>query len=41
MNNSQLIFHKQFGFRNDQSTDHALIELINSIMIHSVKINIC
>ena len=29
--NDNNLFHKQFGFRRGHSTDHALIELINSI----------
>ena len=29
--NDNNLFHKQFGFRKGHSTDHALIELINSI----------
>ena len=28
---NNLPFHKQFGYRKGQSTQHALIELINSI----------
>ena len=28
---NNLLFHKQFGLRKVHSTDHALIELINSI----------
>ena len=31
LNNNDLLFHKQFGFRKGHSTDHALIELINRI----------
>ena len=31
LNDNNLLFHKQFGFRKGHSTDHALIELINSI----------
>ena len=30
LNDNNLLFHKQFGFRKSHSTDHALIELINS-----------
>ena len=30
-NDNNLLFHKQFGFRKGHSTDHALIELINTI----------
>ena len=28
---NNLLFHKQFGYRKGQSTQHALIELTNSI----------
>ena len=31
MNDNNLYFHKQFGFRKGHSTDHALIELVYSI----------
>ena len=31
MNNNNLLFYKQFGFRKGHSTDHALIKLIDSI----------
>ena len=31
LNDNNLLFHKQFDLRNDHSTDHAFIELINSI----------
>ena len=31
LNNNDLLFHKQFGFRKGHSIDHALIELINRI----------
>ena len=31
LNNSNLLFRKQFGFRKGHSTDHALIKLIGSI----------
>ena len=31
LNDYNLLFHKQFGFRTGHSTDHALIELIISI----------
>ena len=31
LNNINLLLHKEFRFRKDHSTDHALIELINSI----------
>ena len=30
LNDNNLLFHKQFGFMKSHSTDHALIELINS-----------
>ena len=30
LNDNNLLFHKQFGFRKGHSTDHALIELISS-----------
>ena len=31
LNNNNLLFHKQFGFRKGHSTDHALIKLIDNI----------
>ena len=31
LNDNNFLFHKQFGFRKGHSTEHALIELINSI----------
>ena len=31
LNANSLLFHKQLGFRKCHSTDHALVELINSI----------
>ena len=31
LNDNNLLFHKQFGFRKGHSTDHALIKLIDSI----------
>ena len=31
LNDNNLLFHKQCGFKSGHSTDHALIELINSI----------
>ena len=31
LNDNDLLFRKQFGFRKGHSTDHTLIELINSI----------
>ena len=31
LNNNNLLFRKQFGFRKGHSTDHALIKLIDSI----------
>ena len=31
LNDNNLLFQKQFGFKKGHSTDHALIELINSI----------
>ena len=31
LNDNNLLFRKQFGFRKDHSTDHALIKLIDSI----------
>ena len=30
LNDNNLFFHKQFGFRKGYSTDHALIKLIDS-----------
>ena len=30
LNNNNLFFHKQFGFRKGHSTDHPLIKLIDS-----------
>ena len=30
LNGKNLLFHKQFGFRNGHSTDHALIKLVHS-----------
>ena len=39
-NDNNLLFHKQFGFRKDHSTDHTLIELINSNMILLIKIKL-
>ena len=31
LNDNNLLFHKQFGFKKGYSTDHAIIELINGI----------
>ena len=31
LNDNNLLFHKQFGFREGHSTDHTLIKLIDSI----------
>ena len=43
LNDNNRLFNQQFGFRKDHSTDHALIELINSIydsfnpLLHNVE----
>ena len=31
LNDNNPVFHKQFGFWKGKSTDHTLIELLNSI----------
>ena len=40
LNHNNLLFHKQFGFREGHSTDHATIELKNGIYNPSIKPNI-
>ena len=31
LNNNKLLYEKQFGFQNNTSTDHAILDLVNNI----------